>query len=100
MKTDDLKDTFNKWADEKFGIRPLRPAAIHLLREIDEWMESKSAEELVDCWFIAIHIVHRLEKIAGETGIDFYKEATNKFKILKKREWMPPDKEGVIEHKR
>ena len=100
MKTDDLRKVFNKWADEKFGVRPLRPAAIHLLREIDEWMESESAEELVDCWFIAIHIVHRIEKIAQETGIDFYKEARSKFQILKEREWMPPDKEGVIEHKR
>lgn len=106
---DHAKEIYNKWADETFGPQPLKTQAIHIQREIVEYEEVmsgevidniKTGEELIDCWFIAVHLVHRIETTARETGIDIAHEARLKFKILKKRDWSPPDAEGVIEHKR
>lgn len=100
LNLEDIKPIFNRWADKTFGNRPLKSETIHLLREIEEYMEEKAAEELVDCWFIAIFIVHRIERIAKESNVNLVDEAHKKFETLKKREWLPPDAEGVIEHKR
>lgn len=88
----------NEWADKTF-ITTLTPGkAKHLREEAEELEEAielgdltKVAHELADIFLIAVHAYHC-------AGIDAYAAIREKFEIVKKRKWLPPDADGVIRH--
>lgn len=96
-----LRKQVVRWADQTFPTdrANLIPKALHLREEVDELIHALEhdnpyaiAEELADIFIIAIHIAHC-------RGIDLLRAVRDKFEIVRRREWLPPDEAGVIRHK-
>lgn len=92
--TQALNKTFI-WSIEVFGTGPesVKSGAKHLLREAQELIDSDGTDpmEIADIVIIASNIAKR-------QGYDLAEIVSQKFEILKTREWGEPDHEGVIEH--
>ena len=82
------------WGDETFNPkRGNNSKAIvhHLIKEVDELLESNAPDEAADCFILLLHHAHTL-------GYDLFTEAQKKMEINRKRKWGEPDKNGVVEH--
>ena len=81
-----------------FGSGRSLGAALHIVEEGKELHEAleegdlkKISSEIADIILLAVHSAHR-------DKIDLYQAVLDKFEIVKKRKWLPPDSEGVIRH--
>lgn len=90
-----ILDKIFEWSLDVFGPGPesVKAGAKHLLREAQELVESDGTDpmEIADIVIIASNIAKR-------QGYDLAEIVSQKFEILKTREWGEPDHEGVIEH--
>lgn len=98
---DALLNEIADWADKTFGSRPGSIAKTkHMKEEVEELAEAilsrnkdDIGEELADVFIIGAHI----QKVEA---VDLYEAIRRKFEELKQREWLPPDEEGIIRHRK
>jgi dCMP deaminase len=95
------------WQRDTFPGERLVPAAIHLMREMDELRADPSGEEHADAFMLVMCVLDRAATIKARIiesalrhGVDILDETERKLAINKAREWGKPDAEGVIEHVR
>ena len=90
----------DKWQRTTFPRSTVLSKMKHLKKEIveldDELLKVKYdhkaiSMELADCFILLIGI-------AGLLGVNVIEAIKQKFKILKKRDWGKPDKDGVYLH--
>jgi NTP pyrophosphatase (non-canonical NTP hydrolase) len=103
-----VQDRIGKWAEKTFIYSTPKTIIAHLKREIKELDDAVNllsinerrdyilrpiAMEIADCVMLLIHLAFKL-------GIHLLNSVFVKFEIVKKREWLPPDAEGVQVHKK
>jgi hypothetical protein len=89
------------WAVLTFGPgRRVGPHVEHLRRELAELAEAAAAErwdrfaeEMADVLSLLLALAHR-------NGVDLAAALAAKFEVNRRRQWGPPDADGVIEHRR
>jgi NTP pyrophosphatase (non-canonical NTP hydrolase) len=95
-----LRKQVAAWSDRTFTQRNVTAKARHLLEEASELLHAVEhdnpysiGEELADILMLAIHIAHCKQ-------IDLYQALREKFEVVQIREWLAPDENGVIRHKK
>lgn len=87
------------WSRDAFGLTkdrgPIGPAK-HLLKEVAEYIESGSLEEIADIFFLAFDITRR----AGYTFGELLAALEHKLEINRQREWPKGNPNEPIEHNR
>jgi dCMP deaminase len=97
-----------EWQRATFPGERLVPAAIHLMRELDEIARDPSnGEEYADALMLVACVLDRaqgvresLENRARQYGIDLIRETERKLAINRVRQWGAEDADGVVEHVR
>ena len=97
-----LRKDISAWGKETFGgPNHVRGASHHLVEEAKELCSAvelglnkeETGEEIADVLVLALNIADLLE-------IDPFDVTKAKFEKLKSREWLPPDENGVVRHKK
>lgn len=101
-----LRKQVVRWSDQTFPRTNTASKALHLREEASELHDAITdyswppilrrdhiARELADIFIIAMHL-------ADCEGIDLYEAVRQKLAIVRTREWLPPDENGVIRHKK
>lgn len=107
VKKDSIGDTLcsiwdnqKEFSDKTFGTPDVRPPICplkHLQKEIEEVIREPDAKsEYADCFLLLIDAFRR----NGYSLDDFLKAVADKQLVNSKREWLPPDKDGVFLHKK
>lgn len=97
-----------EWQRATFPGERLVPAAIHLMRELDEIArDPASGEEYADALMLVTCVLDRAERIresivdqARVVGIDLIRQTERKLAINRVRQWGAEDADGVVEHVR
>jgi dCMP deaminase len=95
-----------EWQRATFPGERLVPAAIHLMRELDEIArDPTNGEEYADALMLVTCVLDRAQGIrewieirARQYGIDLIRETEQKLAINRVRQWGAPDDEGVVSH--
>lgn len=94
---DDLQRRVGEWGKQTFPHSTRSSIIAHLRREAEELDAATNSredrEECADILLLLLHLAHRM-------GFSLQEAAGRKFGQCLVREWMPPDEEGVSEHKR
>ena len=87
-------DLFN-WAEKTFYEPTIETVMAHCKEEIDEVLaDPTDIMEWADVLMIYLHGA----QIYGYSIDKIYLAMLDKFEIIKKRDWLPPDEKGIIRH--
>ena|SRR5690349_691702 len=96
----DYWDDFASFSDETYGAPDVvgpEGALRHMKEEADEAIEHpKDLIEYADCFMLILDATRR----AGYTLDQLLSAAETKLAICGKREWLPPDENGIVRHKK
>jgi len=93
----DFFQEMRNWSEITFGEDDGTGTAKHLAKEALEAAENpKDIMEWADCLMLTTDGAYR----AGYSLEQLLEAVVKKFEICKKRKWLPPNAEGIIEHDR
>jgi hypothetical protein len=97
----DWQALVGEWAVLTFGPgRRVGPHVEHLRRELTELAEAAAAERWDRFAEEAADVLSLLLALAHRNGVDLAAALAAKFEVNRRRQWEPPDADGVIEHRR
>lgn len=90
---DGIVDKIGEWGDRTFPNRSGSYEGLfaHLKDEVDELAESLAEDEAADVFILLAHFCHR-------RGFSLSDAVRDKFAVVQKRRWAPPDERGVRRH--
>lgn len=96
-EAEELIKDIREWAEETFPESTLASTFAHVKEEMDEIeQDPHDIHEWADALMMMFHQAHN----HGFTLSDILDGIESKFEIIKGREWLLPDEQGIVRHKK